>query len=57
MSFSSGKSATTNDENTHERLVQLCERLENYGSTSEAGGLKRCEEWTELRRLLGTQLH
>jgi hypothetical protein len=57
MTSSSGRPPGTNDQNTHERLVHLCELLENYAFTCEAGGLKRCEEWTELRKLLGTQLH
>jgi hypothetical protein len=41
----------------HEQIVYLCECLEPYGFRCEAGGLKNCIEWKELRKTLGAYLH
>jgi hypothetical protein len=38
-------------------FVYLCERLEQYGFRCEAGSLKNCIEWKELRKMLGAYLH
>jgi hypothetical protein len=41
----------------HEHLVYLCECPERYGFRCESGGLKNCNEWKELRKMLGAYLH